>query len=326
MVQILPTVGDVTSSRGALAAFASCCAATSLIGTLVAVAPWTSSYPLLAGQAWRYLLAAAVLLLALRAGGVPLLRPSPGDALRLLGVAATGMAGFNAFVVLATQRADPGAVGAVVGCSPLVLALVPPLRARRRPSSRLVGAALAVVAGVALVTGFGDADGVGLLLAVGALAGEALFSLLAVGVLERLGALRTSAYACVAATVLLGVAAPVVPGPDLVMPNARELISLLYLAVVATALAFWFWYRGLVRLGPERAGVCVGLVPVSSLVTGVLLGTAEAGVAAVAGCLLVGAGLAASALAARPGPRRGDLGASRDTGSPHTSAAVAAHA
>ncbi|MFN8073787.1 MAG: DMT family transporter [Kineosporiaceae bacterium] len=309
----------MTTTRATLAALVSCCAATTLIGTLVAVAPWTSTYPLPTGQAFRYALASVLLLLAMRVRGVPLLRPTRGDVLRLLGVAVTGMAGFNAFVVLASQRADAGAVGAVVGCSPLVLALVPPLRARRRPSSRVVAAALAVVVGVGLVTGFGDADALGLLYAGGALAGEALFSLFAVGLLPRLGALRTSAYACLAATGLLGVAAPLVPGPDLVAPTARELGALVYLAVIATAAAFWFWYRGLARIGPERAGVCVGLVPVSSLLTGLLLGTAQAGPGSVLGCCLVGVGLASAAMPTRRTRERGGAVSCDDTAPPRSS-------
>ena len=47
-----------------------------------------------------------------------------------------------------------------------------------------------------------------------------------------------------------------------------------YLGVVVTAGAFIAWYAAIVRLGVERAGLVVGLVPIAALVSGALLGQA----------------------------------------------------
>ena len=79
-----------------------------------------------------------------------------------------------------------------------LLAVATPLSERRRPSPRLVAAGLIVAAGAAGVEQVGGGlTTLGFVLALGALACEACFSLLAVPVLERQGALGVSTWACV---------------------------------------------------------------------------------------------------------------------------------
>ena len=59
------------------------------------------------------------------------------------------------------------------------------------------------------------------------------------------------------------------------MPTTTEAAALLYAALVATALGFVFWYTALHRLGAAKAGLFLGLIPVSAFVTGALLGNQE---------------------------------------------------
>ncbi len=82
------------------------------------------AYPIAGGQALRYGLAGA-LLVAFARGGLP--RLSLRQATRLLALAATGLAGFNAFLIAAVREADAGSMGVIVGCVPIVLALAGPV-------------------------------------------------------------------------------------------------------------------------------------------------------------------------------------------------------
>jgi hypothetical protein len=119
-------------------------------------------------------------------------------------------------------EAEPAAVGVVVGCVPVVLALTGPLRAGRAPVRRVVAAAVTVTVGAAAVQGVGETTRPGLLLSLGALAREALFSLLAVSLLLRLGPVVLSAYVCAMAATGLGAAAVLVDGGQaLPLPNAQ---------------------------------------------------------------------------------------------------------
>ncbi|GIH12114.1 membrane protein [Rugosimonospora africana] len=299
-----------------------CATAMTILGTSFPVSRELTGYPTLTSQAVRYLIAAALLAALVRrsAGRAPYRR----ELLRLAGLAATGLAAFNVCVLAALRHADPAVLGTVIGGTPLLLAILGPVLAgsrastwagpvrrrsrrgapgRRRPSARVVGCGAVVVAGIALVQGGGHASAAGLCWALGALAGEVLFSLLAAPLLDELGPVRVSAWACALAVPQLAVAA-LVTGEwhRLRVPTAAEGVALLYLAVVLTVVAFLCWYGGLRRLGVERAGMFAGLLPVASLAgTAVIDHTAPAP-GALLGTLVVAAGLGAGLAVDWAGP------------------------
>ncbi|MEU1123814.1 DMT family transporter [Streptomyces sp. NPDC005899] len=267
-------------------------AAMLLVGTSTAVSATTADYPVLSGQALRYALAAAILLAVVRHRRSPRAGLTPRDVLLLLALAATGLAGFNIFLVEATRHADPAMIGTVVGAIPIVLALVGPLTERRRPAARTVGAAVVVTLGAAVAAGFGGGSLHGVLLSLGALAGEVAFSLLALPLLPKLGPMRVAAYPAALAVPMLLAASLALDGTSsLRLPTPTEAAAFGYLGVLVTAVAFFLWYDALRRLGAARAGLFAGLVPVGALLTTVALGLGEVGVADVAGALLVAAGV-----------------------------------
>jgi len=290
---------------------AAACGAAALIavGTSFAVAAELTEYPRAGGQAVRYA-GATLLLLAVLRGRLP--RPSVRDLALLTALAAIGLAAFNLLVIAAVDAGDAATVGVVVGCVPVVLAVAAPLAARRPPDPRLVGAALVVAAGAALVQGLGPAVGAAaLLLAVGALFCEAAFSLLAAPLLGRLGAIGVSAWACLLAVPLLAVAGLVADGPGgvLAVPTTTEALALGYLTVVVTAAAFVLWYTAVRTLGAGCAGLLSGLMPVSALLAAVALGHSDLDPGRLAGVLGVAAGITAGlragrATTARRAPRR----------------------
>jgi drug/metabolite transporter (DMT)-like permease len=273
-----------------------------LLGTLAAVSSVINHYPLYGGQALRYAMAAMILFAVARAKGLGLVRPTPREALLLLALAATGLVLFNVCVIQATRHASPTLVGTTVGTVPVVLALVGPLLARSRPSGRVLAAAVVVVAGATITTGLGNGSLTGLLYAVGALACEACFSLLAIPLLPRLGPVRVSAYTQAVAVPSLVVAGILADGGGMLRtPTAAEAAALLYLGTVVSAGAFFLWYDALPRLGADRAGLFAGMVPVGAIVTTVVLGLGTPTATDLAGAALVVAGLTVGLV---PGRRR----------------------
>ncbi|MFE2936605.1 DMT family transporter [Streptomyces sp. NPDC059278] len=263
-----------------------------LVGTSTAVSATVAGYPVFAGQALRYGLAAVILLAVVRHRRLPRVRLTPRELLLLVALAATGLAGFNLFLVEATRHAGPAMIGSVVGAVPLVLALVGPLLARRRPSPRTVGAALVVAVGAAVAAGLGSGSLPGLLLSLGALACEVAFSLLAVPLLPKLGPLRVAAYPAALSVPMLLAASLALDGTSaLRLPTSGEAAAFGYLGAIVTAAAFFLWYDALRRLGADRAGLFAGLVPVGALLTTVVLGLDRPGPADVAGVLLVAVGV-----------------------------------
>ncbi|WP_406466228.1 DMT family transporter [Streptomyces sp. NBC_00111] len=267
-------------------------AAMLLVGTSTAVSATIADYPVLNGQALRYALAAAILLAVVRHRRLPRAHLTPRDYLLLLALAATGLAGFNIFLVEATRHASPAMIGTVVGAIPIVLALVGPLTERRRPAARTVGAAAVVTLGAAVAAGLGGGSLRGVLLSLGALGGEVAFSLLALPLLPKLGPIRVAAYPAALAVPILLTASITLDGTNsLRLPTLTEAAAFGYLGVLVTATAFFLWYDALRRLGAAHAGLFAGLVPVGALVTTIALGLGEAGPADVPGALIVATGV-----------------------------------
>ncbi|GIG69393.1 DMT family transporter [Phytomonospora endophytica] len=264
-----------------------------LVGTLVAVSARIGDYPVYGGQALRYAVGAAALLAVLAIRRPPPVRPTPRQWALLAVLSSTGLVVFNVCIVVGNSYASPATIGTIVGSGPIVMAVLGPLVARSgRPAARVLVAAGIVTAGTAIATGLGGASLPGVLLALGALAGEVSFSLLAVPLLPTLGALRVSAYsAAIAVPMLLGIGLAVDGTGVLRVPTRDELIAFVYLGVVVTAGAFLLWYDALPRLGADRAGLFAGVMPVGAVLTMVVLGVGTPSVPELAGAGLVVAGI-----------------------------------
>ncbi|HEU5129219.1 MAG TPA: DMT family transporter [Glycomyces sp.] len=291
------------------------------VGSSASVLAALGDYPTFGGQAIRYAGAAVILLILLRVLRIAHMRGTAPDWLRLTLLAATGLAGFNVCYVEAVRHADPATVGAIIGGVPIVMAVLDPILRRRAPSSRLIAAAAVVSVGVAVMQGFGGGSVLGLLWALGALAAEVAFTLLAVPLLPKYGPMRVSAYASVLSVPLLLLAGFLVDGrAALPVPDATQTVAFAYLAVVVTALAFVLWYSAVGRLGADRAGLCAGIAPVSSVFAAWLIATGNPSTADLVGAVLVGLGVLVGLMPAATPPEaagtltRRPIGRSRRSG------------
>jgi drug/metabolite transporter (DMT)-like permease len=267
-------------------------AALFIIGTSAATAVPIAEYPLFGGQAVRFAIVGVILLAV--AGSRPGPRPRVGrrDAALLTALAATGLGGFNVCLIAAVRYADPAVVGTVIAATPIGLALVGPLLDKRAPRRAIVLGCVVVALGAGISTGLGDATLAGTLLAVAALGCEIAFSLLAVPLLPRLGALRVTAYASALAAPLLLLTGLLVDGSDVLrMPTVGEALSLAYLTVVVAVLANLLWYAALPRIRADCAGLFYGFVPIGALTAAGVLGTGTPDPTDLLGAALVIAGL-----------------------------------
>lgn len=245
-----------------------------LIGSQAGAVPLIDDFPVAGGQALRYGVSAALLLLVARLRGLRWIGLSRREMVLVCALAATGLVLFNLTQIAAIRHSSPAVVGTVLSGLPIGLAIVAPLLAGRRPDRRTTAAAAIVSVGAAITTGLGSASPLGAVLAVLTLSCEVGFSLLAVPLVRRLGALRTSAYAALVATVLLVAIGAVLDGPAMLrMPTVTEAIAYAYIAVIVTVVAFCTWYSALGRIGPERAGLFAGMIPIGAMVTGLLTGS-----------------------------------------------------
>jgi drug/metabolite transporter (DMT)-like permease len=275
--------------------------ATVLVGASVPVTGLLADYPLLSGQAIRYAIGAVALYWWLRRSGRRLSRPGWRDLLGLGGMVGAGMLGFNAALLTAQRYAEPGFVAAMLGGAPLVFVLLVSVLRRRRPALPVLLGAAGVVLGVVVLSGGGSWHGPGLVLSLLALVGEVVFTVAGMGVIGRLGMVEACVLACAIAAVSGAVLSSVVGGAAAWrVPTLTEVVALLVLGILVTAVAFCGWYTCVSALGADRAGVLIGLMPVSGLAASVLLGAQPLTALGVVGALLVGAGCA---LGLRPAGR-----------------------
>lgn len=267
--------------------------ATSLVGLSVPVTGLLDGYPLLTGQALRYGIGALCLLGWLLATGRQVPVPTAKDVVGLTLMVGLGMLGFNAAILVGQRYATPGFMAAMLGASPLVLAIIAPLVAGKRPSSFAVLGAVVVGLGVVVLSGGGSWHGPGLVLALLVVVCETAFTLGGVGVVRRLGAVAASMWSCVFAAAGGGVLTTLWDGAAAwPVPTAGEATAIVVLGVLVTTVGFAFWYTGISVLGADRAGVLIGLMPVAGLVTAVLLGRQPLTLVAAGGALAVAAGCA----------------------------------
>ncbi|MEV4748163.1 DMT family transporter [Streptosporangium sp. NPDC049248] len=285
-----------TVSRPELRGLSEAAGAMFLVGTLAGVSGVIGDYPVYGGQAMRYLLAAVVLLAVARMAGLRFVRLTPGETALLAALSLTGLVIFNVCVIEATRHGGPALVGTVLGTVPLALALL-----GGRPSPRLLSAAAVVVTGATVATGLGSGEAAGLLWSLGALGCEICFSLLAIPLLPKLGAVRVSAYSASLAVPLLVVAGLLADGTAMIrVPTAPEIAGLGYQSLVVTAVAFFLWYDALPRLGPGTAGLFAGLIPVGAIATGAVLGLGAPSPPDLLGAALVVAGIVLGLRAGAP--------------------------
>ncbi|SEG70835.1 Permease of the drug/metabolite transporter (DMT) superfamily [Actinacidiphila yanglinensis] len=254
-------------------------------------------YPHAGGQALRY--GAAFLLLA----GPARRSAARLRALRLrhwllaAAVAGVGMVGFNLSVLAAERTAQPAVPGVLVGCAPVVVAVLVPLATGRRPTRSVAGGAVLVAAGAFAVQGWGGTDGRGLAWSVAALGGEVGFALLAAPLVRPLGPLLLSTCVCGFAALEAGVLAAA--GDGFRVPTAPQALALGWQSVVATVIGFVCWYAGFQRLGTERATLFSGLIPVAAALTAPVVSVGTLGIGQLAGSGLVAAGVAVGSGALR---------------------------
>ena len=263
------------------------------VGAGVTVSAELVGYPVFGAQAVRYAVAAAILVGAVVVLKRPFPVPHGRDWLWLIAVAATGLVLFNIAVIRSVEYAEPAAVAILIGAVPLVLLLADSIRLRQRPSAALVVGAVLVVIGAALVQGGGRTTIEGLAWAAVALACEAAFTLLAVPVLGKLGAVGVSIHTCWIAALMLGALALGVDGAAALPPmHAGAILALAYLAIVQTAIAFSLWYSAVGILGPAVAGLFAGLMPIAAALTGVIPGLTTVTPMVIGGSIIVGIGIA----------------------------------
>lgn len=198
---------------------------------------------------------------------------SPRDVAILAGLS-LGVLGNHLLTLFGLRYVEAAVGGVIIGAAPAITALLSSLLIHDVPF-RVVALGCAVsFAGVALVSGVGQAGGAGAspwlggVLVVLAQVCWALYSIGGRRIMERFSPLTvnwtTLAFSLIPQIPLLW-AAPkaMTAGLDSVVPSAW--VAVAFLVVFPTALGQQAWLYGVRGVGPSRAGIFINLIPVSAL-------------------------------------------------------------
>jgi len=208
---------------------------------------------------------------------LPRLAPRDWGSVALM--AASGIVAYNLLFFEGLKTVPAGRAAVIVACIPAVLALTSSILFKDRlPLSRALGIPLSL-AGVATVISGGDYGallrggiGLGELCIFGCVGAWTVYTLAGKRAMARLSPLAAVTWSCIVGDLLLfavawpsGLFTQAAVAPPLVW------ISLLFLGIIATGLAFCWYYEGVKALGPSRAGIFINLVPVAAVLLGAVL-------------------------------------------------------
>lgn len=270
----------------ALIMIAACGYGSLSIGTALAGREGVSLQTLMA---WRYTLAAPLLILAV--GGVRRLRATPARALTLFVVGGFGQTVVTWLSLSALEWLSAASLGFLFYTYPAWVALFAALAGAERLTRGRAGALVLALVGIALMVGSPWSSAMplpGVVRALGAAVVYALYIPLLHRMRGPLSAAVASAYVIAGAATVFLVAAG--SGGALVAHmTAGTWAIALFLAVFSTAIAFITFLRGLEVLGPVRTAIVSTLEPFWTALLGALLLAQPVGLATIAGgaCIIV---------------------------------------
>ncbi|WP_372242093.1 DMT family transporter [Pseudomonas sp. Fl4BN1] len=237
--------------------------------------------PLLAASL-RFLLASLALLGCMALARIPLVRPSLKQFGQLALLGFFGIFFYNLCFFLGLQQINASRASLIVALNPVVIALASWALFKEPLSRRQLLGIVLCLSGSALVICSRDPAALihqaggwrGDLLILGCVLGWGVYSLFSRSLNQSLGPLQTVTYSILLGTLML-CAATLARGEfdlqALARLNLGQCLSLLYLGLMGSALAYIWYYDGLRRIGATRSGVFIALNPLTAVILGALL-------------------------------------------------------
>lgn len=237
--------------------------------------------PLMAASL-RFVLASLGLLVFLACARIRLARPSPRQMAQLVVLGFFGIFFYNLCFFYGLQYINASRASLIVALNPAVIGVASWLLFNERLGRlKLLGIGLCL-AGAATVIGSRNPQllqatanaWVGDLLILGCVAGWGVYSLYSRGLSQSLGPLQTVTWSVLLGTLMLTVttlATGNLTVEALGSVHLPQLLSLAYLGLLGSALAYIGYYDGIRRIGATRAGVFIALNPLTAVICGALL-------------------------------------------------------
>lgn len=251
-------------------------------GTFVAGRFLAGSLSPIFAASLRFLLASTALLGFLWLARIPLARPTPKQWLQLALLGFFGIFFYNLCFFYGLQYINASRASLIVALNPAVIGLASWWLFKERLGRVktagiaicIVGAALVIVSrNPQLLAATPDAW-IGDLLILGCVLSWGVYSLFSRELNQTLGPVQTVMFSILIGTVMLWILAAVRGELSWQVLNDLGLaqwLSLIYLGVLGSALAYIGYYDGIRKIGATRSGVFIALNPLTAVLLGALL-------------------------------------------------------
>ncbi|NVZ99048.1 DMT family transporter [Pseudomonas gingeri] len=230
----------------------------------------------------RFLLASVILLVFIAVARIPLVLPDKKQFAQLAVLGFFGIFLYNLCFFYGLHYINASRASLIVVLNPAVFGLASWLFFKERLSPLKVLGILVCMGGAGLVIVSGNRSPfegasqawIGDLLIFGCVLSWAVYSLFSRDLTRALGPLTTVTYSIWLGTAMLWLATWLRGEASLEVIgalNPPQLLSLVYLGGLGSALAYIWYYDGIQRIGATRAGVFIGLNPLTAVICGALL-------------------------------------------------------
>lgn len=233
------------------------------------------SFPVYLASGLRYGMAAILLLVILYVKEKKMPKIEKKDIFLLFLLALTGVFGFSVLLLYGLQYTSAVESGIITSTSPMVISLISFFFLKEKLTRRQWYGVLLAVCGISaihLLSGEvhdivpGVSRWAGDLLILGAVIGEALFTIFGKVLSKRLSALAISTFATAAGFVMfLPFAVYEAITFDFSQPTFSDWMYIVYYALAVTVIGFVLWYYGVSKVPASTSAVFTGVIAVSSL-------------------------------------------------------------
>lgn len=222
----------------------------------------------------RFVIASVFLIFLTRKieGRLPGLNLKQGILVCLLGL--TGILAYNLFFFSGLQTVPANQASLIIATNPIFISLASAFFFKEKLHfKKVLGLCLSVTGAIIVISDgnplqvFNQGMGMGQLLIFGCVLSWVSYSIIGKKAMNDLSAITTVSYSAIAGTIFLFFPALFHGMFDHIASyHMVEWASLFYLGFFGTVLGFFWYYEGILAIGPARAGMFINLVPISAIV------------------------------------------------------------
>ena len=267
-------------------------------GTFVAGRSLAQTVGPFAAAFFRFAIASVFLVLLLSRAEGRLTWPEKRQIIPVIFLGLTGALLYNFFFLKGLKMIEAGRASVIIANNPIFIALLSAYFFKERLNLVKVSGIIISVGGALIVISRGKVFeifqgglGLGEVYIFGCVASWVAFSLIGKAVMDDLSPLRSVAYSSIAGTFFLAGPAFFESGFSFLRYSLLEWANIFYLGFFGTVLGFLWYYQGIRKIGPTRAGLFINFVPISAILLAFLFLEEPVTISLLIGTVLVSSGV-----------------------------------